>query len=127
MPLRTITPVTNGTVTLATLDQVLTPVLTVSTRGYTRLFASIAITAQATDQFTIGVKTRDQQAAFTVIQSAAFATEIFPLLFASEDLASQAAGATSWLMMDVTCLDVVQFSLAFAADNGAYLIEHGLQ
>jgi hypothetical protein len=129
MPQSTVGPVNHGTKTDATLDQALTAFLTLSTRGYERLFLSLAITAQATDQFTIGVKTREEQAAYTVTHSAAgdFTTPILPLVFASESFVDIAADDTPWLIMDVRGIDQVQFSLAYAVDNGAYLAEWGLQ
>jgi hypothetical protein len=129
MPLSTISPVTTGTATSATLDQALTAVLTLSTRGYQSLWASIAISVQATDQFTIGVKARQDQAAYVVTHTGAsdYTTPYLPLIYASESLADIAAGATAWLLMDVRGIEVVQFSTAFAVDNGTYLIDYCLQ
>jgi hypothetical protein len=56
-----------------------------------------------------------------------YTTPYLPLIYASESLADIAAGATAWLLMDVRGIEVVQFSTAFAVDNGTYLIDYCLQ
>lgn len=130
MPNPNIKPTYSTTKTDATLDQALTSFLTVNVRNYERFFFRIAITVQATDQFQIDVKPYQAGSAVTIAgptTATDFTSPNLPLVFASEDLASITAGSTAYAIMDVRGLEEVDLKLAFAGDNGTYVIDYGLQ
>jgi hypothetical protein len=118
------------TATSATLDQALTSVMNVQTRNYKRLFCLVTASAQAFDQFQIDAKPHAANTVYATIAGPAtsghFTSPKRPLLGASGDL-SALSGATGWFYMDVEGIDTVDIKLAFAADNGTYVIDVGLQ
>lgn len=120
----------NGTATSATLDQALTSVLTLDVKMYESLLVVVTASVQAFDQFQIDFKVRDEDAAYVTVAgpttSTDFTTPKAPLTSASGNLAAL-SGAAGWFLMDVRGLALVDIKLAFAADNGTYVISHGLQ
>ena len=118
------------TATDATDDQVLVEAVTVQTRNYKRLFCLVTASVQAFDQFQIDAKPHSANTVYATIAGPAtsghFTSPKRPLLGASGDL-SALSGATGWFYMDVEGIDTVKISLAFAADNGTWVIDVGLQ
>ena len=118
------------TATRATDDEVLVEAVTVQTRNYKRLFCLVTASVQAFDQFQIDAKPHAANTVYATIAGPAtsghFTSPKRPLLGASGDL-SALSGATGWFYMDVEGIDTVKISLAFAAANGTWVIDVGLQ
>ena len=118
------------TATDATDDQVLVEAVTVQTRNYKRLFCLVTASVQAFDQFQIDAKPHSANTVYATIAGPTtagdFTSPTSPLLGASGNLAAL-SGATGWFYMDVEGIDTVKISLAFAADNGTWVIDVGLQ
>ena len=116
------------TATSATLDQVLTSVMKVQTRNYKRLFCLVTASVVAFDQFVVYAKPHAANTVYATIASTSggFTSPIRPMLGASGNLTGL-SGATGWFYMDVEGMDAVKISLAFAADDGTYVIDVGLQ
>ena len=118
------------TATDATDDQVLVEAVTVQTRTYKRLFCLVTASAQAFDQFQIDAKPHTANTVYATIAGPTaaghFTSPKRPLLGASGNLAAL-SGATGWFYMDVEGIDTVKISLAFAAANGTWVIDVGLQ
>ena len=123
-------PFHSETATSVTLDQALTSVMKVQTRNYSRIFCLVTASVVAFDQFQIDVKPHNANTVYATIAGPAtgshFTTPKRPLLGASGDL-SALSGATGWFYMDVEGIDEVDIKLAFASDNGTYVIDVGLQ
>jgi hypothetical protein len=123
-------PTHTGTVTDATLDQALTSVVTINTKIYENLFLSATASVQAFDQFQIDFKVRQEDATYLTAAGPTtagdFTSPTAPLTSASGNLAALSASA-GWFLMDVRGIEEVDIKLAFAADNGTYLISYGLQ
>jgi hypothetical protein len=123
-------PTHTGTTTSATLDQVLTSVQTINTKIYENLFVAVTASVQAFDQFQIDFKVREDDSAYITLAGPTtagdFTSPTAPLTHASGNLAALSAAA-GWFFMDVRGIEVVDIKLAFAADNGTYLISYGLQ
>ena len=120
----------SATATAELDNQTLTSVVEVQTRNYKRLFCLVTASAQAFDQFQIDAKPHAANTVYATIAGPAtsghFTSPKRPLLGASGDL-SALSGATGWFYMDVEGIDTVDIKLAFAADNGTYVIDVGLQ
>jgi hypothetical protein len=118
------------TATRATDDEALVEAVTVQTRNYKRLFCLVTASVQAFDQFQIDAKPHAANTVYATIAGPAtsghFTSPKRPLLGASGDL-SALSGATGWFYMDVEGIDTVKISLAFAAANGTWVIDVGLQ
>jgi len=118
------------TATRATDDETLVEAVTVQTRNYKRLFCLVTASAQAFDQFQIDAKPHTANTVYATIAGPAtsghFTSPKRPLLGASGNL-SALSGATGWFYMDLEGIDEVDIKLAFAADNGTYVIDVGLQ
>jgi hypothetical protein len=118
------------TATDATDDQVLVEAVTVQTRNYKKLFCLVTASVQAFDQFQIDAKPHATNTVYATIAgpttSGDFTSPTRPLLGCSGNLAAL-SGATGWFYMDVEGIDTVKISLAFAADNGTWVIDVGLQ
>ena len=119
----------SSSTTYATLDQVLTSVLTIHAEMYKRLFVRVTASVQAFDQFQIDASPVADSTFGTIAgptTSTDFTAPRRPLLGASGNLAAL-SGATGWFYMDVEGIFEVDIKLAFAADNGTYVIEYSLQ
>ena len=119
------------TATSATLDQALTSVVNVQTRNYKKLFCLVTASVQAFDQFQIDAKPHAANLTpFATIAGPTtagdFTSPTSPLLGCSGNLAAL-SDATGWFYMDVEGIDTVKISLAFAAANGTWVIDVGLQ
>ena len=118
------------TATRATDDEALVEAVTVQTRNYKRLFCLVTASVQAFDQFQIDAKPHTANTVYATIAGPAtaghFTSPKRPLLGASGNLAAL-SGATGWFYMDLEGIDEVDIKLAFAADNGTYVIDVGLQ
>ncbi len=116
------------TATDATDDQALVEAVTVQTRNYKRLFCLVTASVQAFDQFVVYAKPHAANAVYATIASASgnFTSPTSPMLGASGNLTAL-SGATGWFYMDVEGIDTVKISLAFASDNGTWVIDVGLQ
>ena len=118
------------TATRATDDEALVEAVTVQTRNYKRLFCLVTASVQAFDQFQIDAKPHSANTVYAKIAGPTtagdFTSPTSPLLGASGNLAAL-SGATGWFYMDVEGIDTVKISLAFAADNGTWVIDVGLQ
>ena len=118
------------TATRATDDEVLVEAVTVQTRNYKKLFCLVTASVQAFDQFQIDAKPHSANTVYATIAGPTtagdFTSPTSPLLGASGNLAAL-SGATGWFYMDVEGIDTVDIKLAFAADNGTYVIDVSLQ
>jgi len=124
-------PFHSETATAEVGDQALTTVVSaLQTRNYNKLFCRVTASAQAFDQFQIEAKPHQASTVYAVIAGPTtagdFTSPTSPLLGASGNLAAL-SGATGWFYMDVEGIDTVKISLAFAADNGTWVIDVGLQ
>ena len=121
-------PFHSETTTSATLDEVLTSVMKVQTRNYKRLFCLVTASVVAFDQFVVYAKPHAANTVYATIASTSggFTSPIRPMLGASGNLTAL-DGATGWFYMDVEAIDEVDIKLAFAAANGTYVIDVGLQ
>ena len=123
-------PRKSGSVTSATLDQVLTSVKTINTRAYESLFFTVTASVQAFDQFQIDMKAHQPDAAFVTLAgpttSTDFTSPVQPLVHCSANLAAL-SGASAWGLIDVRGIELTDFKIAFAADNGTYVLSYGLQ
>jgi hypothetical protein len=124
-------PFQSGTTTSATLDQALTSVATIHCENYSKLFVVVTASVQAFDQFQIAARAvaggTDAIIAGPAPSGTSFTTAIKrPLLVASGDLPALSA-ADGWFYMDVEGIFEVDISLAFAADNGTYVLTYSLQ
>ena len=116
------------TATRATDDEVLVEAVTVQTRNYKRLFCLVTASVVAFDQFVVYAKPHAANTVYATIASTSggFTSPIRPMLGASGNLTAL-DGATGWFYMDVEGIDEVDIKLAFASDNGTYVIDVGLQ
>ena len=116
------------TATRATDDEVLVEAVTVQTRNYKRLFCLVTASVVAFDQFVVYAKPHAANTVYATIASTSggFTSPIRPMLGASGNLTAL-DGATGWFYMDVEGIDTVKISLAFAAANGTWVIDVGLQ
>ena len=116
--------------TKATDDETLVEAVSVQTRNYKKLFCLVTASVQVFDQFQIDAKPHAANSVYATIAgpttSGDFTSPTSPLLGASGNLAAL-SGATGWFYMDVEGIDVVDIKLAFASDNGTYVIDVGLQ
>ena len=118
------------TATRATDDEALVEAVTVQTRNYNKLFCRVTASVQAFDQFQIDAKPHGASTVYATIAGPTtagdFTSPTLPLLGCSGNLAAL-SGATGWFYMDVEGIDTVKISLAFAAANGTWVIDVGLQ
>ena len=114
--------------TKATDDETLVEAVSVQTRNYKKLFCLVTASVQAFDQFVVYAKPHAANSVFATIASASgdFTSPTSPMLGASGNLTAL-SGATGWFYMDVEGIDTVKISLAFAAANGTWVIDVGLQ
>ena len=120
-------PFQSGTATSATLDQALTSILTVHTEQYKRLFVRVTASVQAFDQFQVSARcVAGSTNAVVANTGGGFNSPARPMLGASGDLTAL-SGATGWFYMDVEGIFEVDVAIAFAADNGTYVIEWSVQ
>ena len=121
-------PFYSATATSTTDDQVLGSKVEVQTRNYKRLFCRVTASVVAFDQFEVHAKPHAASTAYATIASASgdFTSPTSPMLGASGNLTA-ISGATGWFYMDVEGIDVVDIQLAFASDNGTWVIDVGLQ
>ena len=122
-------PFYSATATAEVGDQALTTVVSaLQTRNYKRLFCLVTASVVAFDQFEVHAKPHAASTAYATIASASgdFTSPTSPMLGASGNLTAL-SGATGWFYMDVEGIDVVDIQLAFASDNGTWVIDVGLQ
>ena len=121
-------PFYSATATAELANQDLTSVVVVQARNYKRLFCRVTASAQAFDQFVVYAKPHPASTAYATIASTSgnFTSPTSPMLGASGNLTAL-SGATGWFYMDVEGIDEVKISLAFAANDGTYVIDVGLQ
>tara|TARA_R110000772_G_scaffold264731_1_gene385522 strand:- start:230 stop:607 length:378 start_codon:yes stop_codon:yes gene_type:complete len=120
-------PFQSGTATSATLDQALTSILTVHTEQYKRLFVRVTASVQAFDQFQVSARcVAGSTNAVVANTGGGFNSPARPMLGASGDLTAL-SGATGWFYMDVEGIFEVDVAIAFAVDNGTYVIEYSVQ
>ena len=114
--------------TKATDDETLVEAVSVQTRNYKKLFCLVTASVQAFDQFVVYAKPHAANTVYATIASTSgnFTSPTSPMLGASGNLTAL-SGATGWFYMDVEGIDTVKISLAFAAANGTWVIDVGLQ
>ena len=119
----------SGTSTAATVDQAKTEIQVIHTENYKRLMVRFTASVQAIDVFEISARCTAGGTNCVIAgptASGGFTSPIRPLLGASGDLTTL-SGATGWFYMDVEGIFEVAVAIAFAADNGTYVIEWSLQ
>ena len=114
------------TFTSATLDQALTSVATIGVEEYSTLQGRLTASVVALDQAQIDIKYHKANTVFTTVTgptTTAAETTVGYLQTARLDNLSAASANFS---MDVSGIAVVDFKLAFAGDNGTYVLDIGL-
>ena len=122
-------PFQSGSETLATVDQVKTTIKVIHTENYKRLMVRFTASVQAIDVFEISARCTAGGTDCVIAGPTAaggFNNPTRPLLGASGDLTTL-SGATGWFYMDVEGIFEVAVAIAFAADNGTYVIEWSVQ
>jgi hypothetical protein len=100
-----------------------TTLLTLSTVGLTRLFVQISVATQALDAFTVSAKAHPSATAIAIASAAAdFTSPADPIVDASGDLTTTAAGATGWFLMNVVGFREIVITASGAVNNAAVTI-----
>jgi len=122
-------PFQSGTSTAATVDQVKTTIQVIHTENYKRLMVRFTASAQVIDVFEVSARCTAGGTNCVIAGPTAaggYTSPIRPMLGASADL-TILDGETGWFYMDVEGIFEVAVAIAFAADNGTYVIEWSLQ
>ncbi len=115
------------TFTSTTLDQVLTSIATIGVKNYTKLKGRLTASAQDIDQAQIDVKFHSEGTVFTTVTGPTTTAANTVFDFIQSARLDNLSGASAHFSMDVSAVAVVDFKIAFAADNGTYVLDIAIQ
>lgn len=100
-----------------------TTLLTLNVVGITRLFVQISVATQALDAFIVAAKANSSATAINIASTAAnYTSPADPVVAASGDLTTTAAGGTGWFILNTLGMYEVTISCSAAVDSAAVTI-----